>query len=358
MKALMRHALCALAVATLCQPIYAQAIAAADEKALPTSPLPDSLEESTDSQTCTDEAECSDCLCTAARPLRTWYLDARVQQTIGSSTSFQFGGESPITGSYAPMSKLTYSLDSTWTGLRVGVRKPNWDLHIEWLTPMVRGINGGMTDYDWNISDPRNNPNRLDSLSESKTRWNDGQKLELEGEFKWSDRLFGLPVEFWPLAGFRFQRFGMTAYASNQVVPPDGPFTFQGDVLTLNQQYYIGYIGAQLRSALERKRRPPITLTLQADCGGTGGYLFDSHLIREGNLHGSLSTGGTAFHVALIADAPFNRHCSIGLQADHMEIRTTGFMQQSCFGQMSWDNNGVQANSDQTSVTAYLRFLR
>ena len=35
-------------------------------------------------------------------------------------------------------------------------------------------------------------------------------------------------------------------------------------------------------------------------------------------------TGGGAMHLALIAEMPLNKRFSVGLQADHVEIRTTG----------------------------------
>jgi hypothetical protein len=41
-----------------------------------------------------------------------------------------------------------------------------------------------------------------------------------------------------------------------------------------------------------------------------------------------------------------------------MEIRTTGSVQQIEAGEFRWTDYGVQANSDQTSLTAYLRFCR
>ena len=119
----------------------------------------------------------------------------------------------------------------------------------------TRHIDGFMSDYDWNINTPRNNPDRLDSLTHSGERWNDGQKLELEADYKYSDCILGMPIEVWPLAGFRFQRFDMTGYDAYQLVstsgnPPIGPYRYQGDIITFNQQYYMGYIGAQLRRAL------------------------------------------------------------------------------------------------------------
>jgi hypothetical protein len=297
----------------------------------------------------------------AAQPCRTWYIDYRVQQMFDSNTSFQFGSSSPLTGPYTPISKLAYSLDSTWAGLRLGVQKPNWDVHFEWLMPIGRGIDRGIVDYDWNIVDPRNDPTRLDSLAQLSTRWNDGQKLEIEGERKWSDRFLGLPIELWPLAGFRFQRFDMTAdrgylIIDNGQVP--GPLPDQGDCLTLNQQYYIGYAGFQFRSAIQRASRPPIGVTFQADYGGTGAYNIDYHLQRGGDMHQMMSTGGSAMHLALIADAPFSQHCGVGLQADHTEIRTTGTLRQVQDGIWITSDYGVQANSDQTSLAAYFRFCR
>jgi hypothetical protein len=302
---------------------------------------------------------CGGCACECyCEPCRYWYIEPEIQQMFGY-TSFQFGGSSPLTGPYTPISKLDYSLDSTWTGLRVGVQRCNWDIHFEWLTPMVRSIDRGMKDYDWNIDDPRNDPTRLDSLSHSKTRWNDGQKLELEADYKYSDCILGMPVEVWPLAGFRFQRFGITAYGAEQLIPPDGPFAFQGDVLTINQQYYMGYIGFQLRRTIERECRAPINLAFQFDWGGTAGYMVDHHLIRT-DIPGFSTvenTGGDTVHVALRGDIPLNCHWNLGLQADYYRIRTTGTITQLSNGVPFYAGDyGVLVKSEQTDITAYLLY--
>jgi hypothetical protein len=377
MKIFMRHAVLTLIAAAVCQTGFArdtdflwvsdqsEAANAADVPKVPTlaSPLRDP-EGSASAEDRSSDAGCGPCLRAAVQPCRTWYIDYRVQQMVDSDTSYQFGSSSPLVGNYAPISKLTYSLDSTWTGLRLGVQKPNWDVHFEWLTPLGKDINQGIVDYDWNIDDPRNDPTRLDSVADLSTRWNDGQKLEFEGERKWSDRFLGLPIEFWPLAGFRFQRFDITAYGGTQVIehaqplPVPVPFADQGDSLTLNQQYYIGYAGAQFRAAVQRVYLPPIALTFQVDYGGTGAYNIDYHLMRGGDMHQMMSTGGGTLHLALIADAPFNKHCSFGVQADHTEIRTTGTLRQVQNGNWITSDYDVQANSDQTSITAYLRFSR
>ena len=87
---------------------------------------------------------------------------------------------------------------------------------------MVQHIDHGMNDYDWNVVDPRNDPARLDSLSHSSTRWNDGQQINIEADYKYSDCFLGMPIEVWPLAGFRFERLDMTAYAGDQLVSRNG----------------------------------------------------------------------------------------------------------------------------------------
>lgn len=300
---------------------------------------------------------------TTAPAATVWTIDYRVQQMFDSHTSYQFGTP-PQFGppQYTPVSKLDWSLDSTWTGLRLGVQKPNWDLHFEWLTTL--GINGSMEDFDWNINDPRDDPTRLDSLSSSSERWNDGQKVEIEGDYRCMERLLGLPIEFWPLAGFRFQRFDITGTNAVQIVPPDGPLPppFDGDLITFNQQYYIGYAGAQLRAAIHCWDRGPITLTLQADYGATAGYNVDHHLFYEYfgvHRYTMESTTGGALHFALTAETLLNKRLSLGLQADHMEISTTGSHRWVETGATTpvdetW-SNGVSVSSSQTSLTFFLR---
>jgi hypothetical protein len=302
---------------------------------------------------------CDSCCCSAVDCGRTWYVDFKIQEMWGY-TSYQFGTDGPWHGGseFAPLSKLDFSLDSTWTGLRVGVERCNWDVHLEWLMPMVQHIDGVMSDYDWNINSPYNDPTRLDSLTHSSQRWNDGQKLELEADYKYSDCFLGMPVEVWPLAGFRWQRFDITAYNIDYIVPDRG-HTYDGDVITFNQQYYIGYIGFQLRREIERACKPPVNLVFQFDWGGAGGYNVDHHLLREGDRYTMESTGGDAVHVGLTGSIPLNCHLSLGLQADYTRIRTTGThrLLNEPYGQDESWSNGVLVKSEQTAVSAYLQYL-
>lgn len=295
---------------------------------------------------------------------RFWTIDYRVQQMFSSRTSYQFGTAPQLGGpQYAPLSKLDWSLNSTWTGLRAGVQKPDWDIHFEWLTTMGRGVNGGMYDYDWNIDEPRDDPTRLDSLSRSSERWNDGQKIEVEADYRWSERFLGLPVEFWPLIGFRFQRFDITASHGDQIIPATGPFEppFDGDIITFNQQYYIGYLGARFCVAIPREDKPPTNVAFQADYGFTSGYNVDHHLYYEYfgvHRYTMEKTDGGAMHFAITVSTLLTERISLGLQADHTEINTTGSHRWVMSGNTTpvderW-SNGVSVSSHQTSLTVFL----
>jgi hypothetical protein len=372
MKTFVRHALLLLAVIAVCQTGIALAgdyywvssentdlaSAAGDQKAAAPAQAP-SVEASGGC-----ESACNGCVSTACDCCRTWYVDYRIQQMFGY-TAYQFGTAPQLGGTqYDPISKLEYPLNSTWNGLRVGVQSCQWDVHLEWLMPLTQHINGSMYDWDWSAT---NIP--PSSLSGHTARWNDGQKLEIEADYKYSDCFLGRPIEVWPLAGFRWQRFNMTAYDGIQLLD-DGTMPvypvgtrYPGDNLTLNQQFYTGYIGFQLRTCVERECRPPIDLMFQFDWGGTGAYNVDHHLSYEArgiHRYTMESTGGDSVHVALSADVPLNCHLSLGLQADYTRIRTTGTHRWIMSGNTTpvdetW-SNGVLVKSEQTAITAYLQY--
>jgi hypothetical protein len=293
---------------------------------------------------------------------RTWTVDYRVQTFCSSHTSFQFGS-----GTYAPLSKLDWSLDSTWQGLRVGLEKPCWDVHFQWLTPMTEDVYGEMVDSDWS------GPNRdVAVLSRSPERWREGQNVELEGSYLLSKRCLGLPIEVWPTAGFRFQRFSMMAHNGLQVIN-DGTFPYQidipsvgfrwpGDMISFNQQYYMSYIGGQLRTSLNTPNGRPVAVIFQGDWAGTWGYNVDHHISGYENqgIHSFCmdTTAGGALHLSISAETPLCGRVSIGVQADHTEIRTTGSHRDLETGARSVDSrstDGVYVKSDQTSLTGYLR---
>jgi hypothetical protein len=231
-----------------------------------------------------------------------------------------------------------------------------WDVHVQWLTQARPKINGQMADYDWlNPDDTR----ELDSLTTSEVRWNEGQMLELEVTFRCIDLHPYLPMEIWPVSGFKYQRFNMTAYDTTVHISPDyAPGTFfPGDIITFNQQYYVAYLGTQLRGVLNPSGFLPVNLTFQVDGGLACGFGVDHHLLREGDLYSIQNTQGGAFHLALTGEVALTQHISLGAQFDHMEIRTVGtefYVNKPLGDDESW-NNGVKADSDQSMLSVFVR---
>ena len=364
MKVFMQFALLSLVVSVMCQtsPVLAAddyqstgVSTISDQK--PAEPLPSIVEESSSAEQKSCCTECQDCC--AQSCCSTWTFAYRLSSMFDSHTSYQFGTFPGAVPAYAPLSKLDFSLNSMWSGLQIGLQRPNWGVHFNWMTPIQQEINGSMSDYDWLTP---TNPTHLDSLSISSERWNEGQMLELEGEFKWTDCFLGMPIEVWPLAGFRFQRFDITTYNGLQVVsdtgqtPPVGT-VFPGNGITFNQQFYVGYFGAQLRRTLEITNLRPIDMTLQVDGGPAWGYNVDHHLLRSGDRFTMDTTQGGALHLALIGETALNCNWSVGLEFEYLEIRTTGTHQlvNVPLNQYDSTSNGVMVRSDQTSVTAFLR---
>jgi hypothetical protein len=285
-----------------------------------------------------------------------WYIDYRTRWMVGSHTSYEFGMPPEFPPAYAPISRLDFCLDSPWHGLQVGMNKPNFSAHFEWLAPQNKNISGELIDTDWMTA---SDPTRVDSLTHSDLRWYDGQTLEVGGEFKLFDGWLLFPLEFWPTGGFRFQRFNMIASSLYYSVPPYGPYLPLNNVdgITFNQEYYIGYAGGQLRTRLDLGGAVPVDIKLEGDWGSVNGYNVDHHLLREGDRYTMETTYGQSWHIALTAEVPMGKVFSLGLQAEHMEIRTHGthhFVNAPLGTDMSWDN-GVKVTSDQTSLSMFIR---
>ena len=195
--------------------------------------------------------------------------------------------------------------------------------------------------------------------------------LDIEYEFRLLKHPLGLPVDFWPMVGFRWQRFDITGHDGDQIIndgtlpniPPVG-YHWTGDTITFNQQYSIGYLGAQLRGRLETRILPPIALILQSDWGYTQANNVDHHLTAESygsQQYAMDDTHGGALHFGLTAESFFCRdRFSIGFQADYMEISTSGTVHSFRSGgtlppyDETW-SNGVSVSSRQTAITAFLR---
>jgi hypothetical protein len=287
-------------------------------------------------------------------PCRMWTIDYRFRSVCAANTAYEFGTPEPPPTGWSPLSRLDFPLNSLWHGLRVGVEQPNWCVQFEWMMPQ-QGIQGDLSDYDWN---PANSNGSYSDLGFAQERWSGawGQMMDFGGEFLLAECSLGLPVEVWPIAGFRWQRFEMTAFDLVQVKYDnawhDPPMTYSGDVLTFNQQYYIGYLGSQFRTRLGAA-----AITFQADWGYTWGNNVDHHLIREGNRYTMDSTQGNSWHIAVMTEVPLNEQVSLGFQYDHLAITTRGSHHQLNFPRgedATWDN-GVSVTSNQNWITGFVR---
>ncbi len=133
-------------------------------------------------------------------------IDYRFRQLCQSAMSNEIGTATPPPTGYAPLSRLDYPLDSSWHGLQIGLQKPTWGIQFEWLTPQ-QNIQGSLADYDWD-----NKGGDYTDLSYIKERWTDGQMIDLGAEFRLTKTVLGLPIEFWPTGGFRWQRLDVMTY--------------------------------------------------------------------------------------------------------------------------------------------------
>ncbi len=287
---------------------------------------------------------------------RNWTIDYRTRWVCQSRTSYEFGTPEPPPDGWAPLSRLCFPLDSMWHGLDVGIDRPTWDLHFSWLTPVDRGIDGQMEDYDWTIQGQN-----FTDLGLTDERWIDGQMLDVGVNFLlWND-LFGWPVDLWGTGGFRWQRFNLMCYDLAQVKWDDEwlspPYTVAGNVISFKQEYSMGYLGGQLRTQLFPMARRPIRLVFQGDWAATSARNIDHHLLREGDRYTIEKTHGSAWHLGLTADMAVTRRLEMGVAVDYLQINTRGthrLLNEPMAQDYTWDN-GVRVWSAQTWLTAFAR---
>lgn len=294
-------------------------------------------------------------LWTAPPPYRDWTIDYRFRALFSSSTSYEFGTPDSISPPWAPLSKLSFPLNSFWHGLRMGLERPKWNLHCEWMMPQ-QGIQQELTDYDWQLDHAP-----FTDLGLTPVKWIEGQMLDVGLDFQWTDHISDLPVEVWPTFGFRWQRLNIMGYDLAQVKADgewlDPPDCVPGDVIAFKQQYFVTYVGGQLRTKMECAALPPALLTFQGDWGYTSADNRDHHLLRDGERLTLETTWGGAWHVGLTAEVLLNKRFSLGFQLDHMDIITRGKHRWLNVpeGQDETTYNGVSVKSHQSSIVAFAR---
>lgn len=288
-------------------------------------------------------------------PVSGWTFDYRFRSLANSHTSYEFGTPDPPPDGWTPLSRLDFGLDSQWHGFQVGLQRPQWGLHFEFLVPGGGEIDGTLDDYDWMIPGAD-----FTDLGVTRERWIKGNMLDFGGDLLLWDEPFGLPVAVWGTTGFRWQQFHLMAYDLVQCkwdnVWEIDPYRYAGDVIAFNQQYYQYYLGGQLRTDLMLGSLP-VHLTLHGDWAHTEGRNVDHHLLREGDRFTIERTRGDSWRVGLTAEAQIRSWLSFGCQADYLQIRTTGshrLLNEPLAMDWTW-TNGVRAWSDQTWLTAFAR---
>ena len=293
---------------------------------------------------------------TASPPSWGWYVDYRFRSLSSGRTSYEFG-EPPQ--EWTPLSRLDFSLDSLWQGLQFGVQREDWGVHLEYLVPIQKEVQGDLKDYDWTIPGAD-----ITDLGIMRERWVEGHMLDFGVEFELFKRPFNLPLDVWSTTGFRWQRYHLMCYDLAQykydnVWYPD-PIRENGDVIGFNQQYYSYYLGGQLRSNLAIGSLPPVRLTFQGDWAYTEGNNVDHHLIREGDRYTIENTYGDTWHIGLTAEAPVRGWLSLGCQIDYLQTSTAGshHLLNVPEGEDETWNYGVRAWAAQTWLTAFVRISR
>jgi hypothetical protein len=279
-------------------------------------------------------------------------IDYRYRALVGSDTTSSF--ETSLPGSNDKThSELNFPLNSSWHGLRLAVDEPTWCAHFEWMAPQ-QSIDGELSDYD-SLHRP-DDSYTLTEIGVTRERWLDGQMVDLGIEYQLSECTLNLPVETWPLVGFRWQRFhvlgfdGEALYDGHWISPP---IVYPGDVINFNQQFCTLYLGFQFRAQVRS-----VLLTLQADGGVTWGYNTANYTYRTGDLFTMESTTGGSWHIGFTAEVPLSERFCCGFQFDHIGIRSFGTHH---FQNLPLNENGVSdgpacVSSSQNSVMAFIRF--
>lgn len=294
---------------------------------------------------------------TATPPEELWTFRYQTRWLTNSVTSYEFGVPEGYEPCWSPLSRLEFPINALWHGFQVGLQRSQWEIQFEWLTPVNDHIQGNLEDRDWQTPGAD-----FTDLGVAPERWISGQMLNLDLNLRLWDRCFGLPVDCWGTVGFRWQRFDVMAHDASQLksndVWLDPPDFYAGDVLSFDQQYWLSYLGGQLRTVLNLPWAPPIHLTFQGDWSNAQAYNIDHHLIREGDRYTFERTHGDACHLALTAETPLTKHLSVGLEADYLGIDTHGrhhLVNLPMEEDETW-TNGVHVWSEQTWLSVFIGF--
>ena len=173
----------------------------------------------------------------------------------------------------------------------------------------------------------------------------------------------GLPrgLDLRPVAGLRWQRFDLLAYDGTQWETwPDGTAVtpLPGNTIRFKQTYWQYFIGFKAEWLPMPKDHPGLRLNAQLDWAFVKANNQDHHLMRAGNRITEESTRGQAWHAALGLDAPLAYGFTLEIQAEYLNIDTSGShrLYDDFYDiDMTFDN-GVNVWSQQCSMSLALKY--
>lgn len=289
-----------------------------------------------------------------------WSVAAKVKRLVDSHTSYEFGN--PMPPYQAPLSRLEWSLDSTWGGVEISRSAPKWSVSLSAMTNLSDEITGDMRDSDWEAG---GYPKVRTTYSESNLRLEPSYDVRAAVDVSTAGWL-GLPqgLDLRPVAGVRWQYFHFVAHDGTQWgLLPDGStyaLPMPGDVIRFKQTYWHYFVGLRLDWQPLPEANPGLRLKAQFDWAHVRGNNTDHHLMREGHRITEESTSGQAWHGLLGLEAPLGQSFFLELTAEYMTIKTTGSHRfyndvEPYVIDETWDN-GVEVWSKQFSATITLSY--
>jgi len=286
-----------------------------------------------------------------------WQLSVKQQTLFNSHTSYEFGN--PASPYQTPLSKLEFPVDSAWGGLEVRKQVSRFSVGAEFLTSVTDQETGRFKDSDW--ADDQQ-PKRLTNYGETSTRLLPSYQAGADIDMQVAD-LLRLPTGFdlRPVLGFRWQQLSLVAHDGTQYdydIPGHPPFIqpLPGDTIAFEQNWYQYFLGMRLGyewKNLSWLRR--LKLQTQLDWSYVDGRNEDRHLLR-GDRITEQHTSGDAWHASLGVLFGIARNLDLGLEANYLNIRTTGTHTLRDEGEVESWTHGVKVWSEQFGVTLKLGY--
>lgn len=287
-----------------------------------------------------------------------WQVDIKLKTLFNSHTSYEFGN--PLPPYQKPLSRLEFPVDSVWAGLAVRKQLSRFSLGTEFLTTALDQETGRFKDTDW--GDGRN-PGRVTNYGETDCRLLPSYQVAADIDMKVADMLH-LPQQFdlRPVAGFRWQQLSLVAHDGHQfnyVASGAAPViqTLSGNVISFEQNWRQFFTG--VRFGYEWKDLPSwlhrLKLQTQLDWSYLEGTNQDNHLLQR-NRTSETHTSGDAWHASLGLLLGLAKNLDLGLEADYLNLQTTGTYILHDNGNVASWTNGVKVWSEQIGMVVTLGY--